>query len=160
VRTPRLTVALLIIGGLAVETPDLVAQTGRMHIGPHLGYNFDAEAVALGGQFSVPVASRLEFYPSFDYYFVDTGSLWGLNADLKYRVARTGHLNWLYLASGLNLTRTSVGSAANTDAGLNLVGGAESLRGAIHPFAEARLILGDGSTFQLVGGLNLTLGRH
>jgi hypothetical protein len=40
--------------------------------------------------------------------------------------------------------------------GLNLFAGAESLKGRVHPFAEARLVLGDGSRFQLVGGLNIT----
>ena len=40
------------------------AQTHKMHLGPRLSYQFDAEEIGLGAQFSVPVASQLEFYPS------------------------------------------------------------------------------------------------
>jgi len=48
---------------------------------------------------------------------------------------------------------------SNTDAGLNLIVGLESLKGWIHPFAEGRLTVGDESTFQIAGGLNFTLGE-
>ena len=39
------------------------AQTHKMHLGPRLSYQFDAEEIGLGAQFSVPIASHLEFYP-------------------------------------------------------------------------------------------------
>lgn len=129
----------------------------RLHLGPRLSYNFDAEEFGLGAQFSYPVAPRIEFYPSFDYYFVSPGSLWALNADAKYRVPMEGE--WLYLGGGLNIARASVNGNGNTDAGLNLLGGVETRLGRVHPFAEGRLTLGDGSTFQISAGLNFTLGK-
>ena len=135
------------------------AQTNHMHIGPHVAYNFDAERVGLGAQFSVPIASHLEFYPSFDYFFVSPGKWWALNADVKYRVSTDGSLNWLYLGGGLNLTGVSAGGTSSTNPHANLILGAESLRGTIHPYAELRAIVGDGSTVQLAAGLNLTLGH-
>src|SRR4051812_18171479 len=83
------------------------AQTSHLHVGPHLAYNFDAERLGIGAQFSVPIAHHLEFYPSFDYFFVSPGKWWALNADLKYRVSTDGALNWLYVGGGLNLTGVS-----------------------------------------------------
>jgi hypothetical protein len=128
------------------------AQTHKMHLGPRLSYQFDAEEIGLGAQFSVPVAKQLEFYPSFDIFFTSPSSLWSFNADLKWRVAPTS-VSWLYLGTGLNL----MGSGDGSNAGLNLFGGIESLKGRIHPFAEMRFIVNDNSTAQLAAGLNFTL---
>lgn len=135
------------------------AQTNRLHLGPHISYNIDVEELGLGGQFSVPVARQLEFYPSLDVYLVDAGSLFAINADLKYRLSSEGW-NWLYVGGGLNIVRASFGNASNTDAGLNLLAGAESLRGTVHPFGELRITVGSGSTAQIAFGLNFTLGQH
>jgi len=140
-------------------TGALQAQTNRLHLGPRISYQFDLEDIGLGAQFSVPIARQLEFYPSFDYFFVGEGSFWQLNADLKWRVASES-ANWLYLGAGLNLARASSGPADDTQAGLNLFVGAESLRGRVHPFGEFRFTAKDGSTAQLAAGLNFTLGRH
>src|SRR5262249_47462028 len=115
--------------------------------------------VNLGAQVSVPIANRLEFYPSFDWYFVDPGSTWAVNADLKWRVAKD-QPRWLYLGGGLDLMVHSLNGISSSKAGVNILGGIESLRGWVHPFAEIRGILSDNSSVQLQGGLNITLGRH
>lgn len=153
-RSAVLTALLVLVASGIVR-----AQTNRLHIGPHIAYNFDFEDFALGAQFSYPIANRVEFYPSFDYYFTGHGSAWALNADLKWRVAKD-RPRWLYIGGGLNVMRVSAGGEGNTDAGLNLFLGAESLRGRIHPFAELRGILGHGSSIQAQAGLNITFGRH
>lgn len=152
-RTAALGLALA--SGLAATAG---AQTHRMHIGPQIAYDFDVEEIGLGAQFSAPIVNRVEFYPSFMVYFVEPGSFWNLNADIKWRVAKD-RPNWLYVGGGLNVARASAGGNSNTDLGLNLLAGAESLKGKIHPFAEARLVLADGSRFQLGAGLNITLGH-
>ncbi len=150
----RTTIAALTLALAA--TPAVQAQTHRAHIGPRIGYNFDADAVTIGGQLSLPVASHLEFYPSVDAHLVDRGSLLGINLDLKYRFpARTAQ--WLYMGGGLGILRRSIEDNSHSDAGLNLFLGAESLRGRVHPFFEGRVLIADGSTAQLVGGLNFTL---
>ena len=154
-RVSRLATTLVLASTLAGTA---AAQTNRLHIGPRLSYQFDLEKIGLGAQFSVPVANRLEFYPSFDYFFVDDGSFWNLNADLKYRIAQAS-IRWLYVGAGLNIARVSNG-ASDTNAGLNLLAGAESLKGRIHPFAEFRFTAGDGSTAQIAAGLNFTFGRN
>ena len=135
------------------------AQTNRLHLGPRVSYQFDLEKIGVGVQFSAPIASHLEFYPSFDYFFVDAGSFWNLNADLKWRVASKS-VNWLYLGTGLNIARSGGGGGHDTRAGLNLFAGAESLRGRVHPFGEFRFIANEGSTAQVAVGLNFTLATH
>ena len=153
-RSALLTALLVLVASGMVR-----AQTHRAHIGPHIGYNTDLDDVNLGAQFSLPLVNRVEFYPSFDWYFRDPGNAWGVNADIKWRGAKD-RPRWFYIGGGLNLTTVSLSGASNTDAGANLFAGAESLRGRIHPFLEARAILSNSSSLQLQGGLNITLGHH
>jgi hypothetical protein len=134
------------------------AQTHRSHLGPHVTYNFDIEEVAIGAQFSTPIGGPFEFYPSFDYFLVDVGSLWALNLDLKLRVSGSG-LDWLYLGGGLNVNRRSVGDESANDTNLGVFAGFETLAGRIHPYGELRLIAGEGTAVQGTFGLNFTLGR-
>ena len=68
--------------------------------GAHLGYNFDVDDLLLGAQLSWPFTPDLSFYPQFDYYFVNDGSLWDFNFDLKWRPP-TRRRVW-YVAGGLN----------------------------------------------------------
>jgi hypothetical protein len=154
-RISRMATALVAVAALAGTAQ---AQTNRLHLGPRLSYQFDVEKLGVGAQLGVPMANRLEFYPSFDYYFVDHGSFFNLNADLKYRIAPVT-LHWFYVGTGLNIARASNGGS-DTNAGVNLFAGAESLKGRVHPFAELRFTAGDGSTGQISAGLNFTLGRH
>jgi outer membrane protein X len=150
-----LLTALLVL----VASGTVRAQTKRAHIGPHIGYNTDLDDINLGAQASFPLVNRLEFYPSFDWYFRDPGSAWAVNADLKWRVAKD-RPRWFYVGAGLDLMTISASGVSNTDAGLNLMAGAESLRGRIHPFVEARAIISKGSSLQFQGGINITLGHH
>ena len=155
----RLRIAALAAVIAAGHAAAAEAQTSRAHLGPRISYQFDVEEVGLGAQLGLPVGQRLEFYPSFDVYFVDPGSLWAINADVKYRFGGEG-MDWLYTGGGLNITSASANGNDETDAGLNLLFGVESLRGWVHPFAEGRLTIGDETAFQLSGGLNFTLGEH
>lgn len=126
-------------------------------MGPHLGHNFDAEALALGAQLTLPLTHRIEVYPSVDYYFVDPGTLWALNADLKIRPgARAGAL---YVGGGLDYLHTSTGGGEGST-NLNVLGGLEARWWSSAPYVEARLILGDGAAFQVVGGLSFRLHRR
>lgn len=157
---PDRKIAALTALFIAVSTGPVWAQTNRVHLGPHAGYNFKIEEPLIGVQASFPLVRKLEFYPSFDWYLSgDEVTVFGLNGDLKWRVAGDRpSFQWLYLGAGLNLTMVKPeGGDTDTDAGGNLFVGAESLRGRIHPFAEARVTLRRGTMFQLQGGLNITL---
>ena len=150
-RTTAALVALLLMPvGVAS------AQTHRSHLGPHIAYNTEIEELALGVQFSAPVARFLEFYPSFDYWLVERGSLWSLNADLKLRVTGEG-LSWLYFGGGLGIFRRSINDVSDNESGLNLFAGFETLEGNVHPFGEIRFNTADNSGPQITFGLNFTL---
>jgi hypothetical protein len=128
-----------------------VSQSGPRY-GAHLGYNFDVEELLAGAQLSWPITPTLDLYPTFDYYFVSGGSLWALNLDLKFRPP-TRYGAW-YVGGGLNYLHASAGGASGSDTNLNLLTGLESRRGRTSPYVEARFILGDGSSFQIAGGIN------
>ena len=154
-RVSRMATALVLVSVLAGTAQ---AQTNRLHLGPRLSYQFDLKKLGVGAQLGVPLARQLEFYPSFDF-FVGTGSFWNLNADLKYRIAAAS-VRWLYVGGGLNIARSGGGTASSTHAGFNLLAGAESLMGRVHPFGEFRFTANNGSTGQIAVGLNFTLGSH
>jgi len=151
----RVILVVLLLGILA-STADAQRRTRRRSVattsgpryGPHLGYNFDAEALLRGAQVSWPISPAMDLYPTFDYYFIDPGSLWALNFDLKYRPP-TRYGAW-YVGGGLNLAHSN-----GTDTNLNLVTGLEGRRGGTRPYVEARFILGSGSSFQIVGGFSM-----
>jgi hypothetical protein len=149
-------VALLAGGSMAAE-----AQSGPTYFGPKLMYNFDSEDFGIGLHLTKPLTDAISLYPSFDYWFTDEGvTSFGVNIDFTYDVPAQS-LQWLYLGAGLGIGRTSVdlpgGDVSNTDAGLNLIGGFQPASGRIKPFAEARLWIGDGSMFSVVGGLRIPL---
>ncbi len=147
----RTTLALSLLFGL-IFAGAAEAQDHSLHLGPRLSYQFDAEELGVGAQFSVPIAKQLEFYPSIDVFFTSPSSLWSFNIDLKWRVAPAS-VSWLYLGTGLNV----MDGAGDSNAGLNLFGGIQSVTGRIHPFAEMRFVVSDNSTAQLAAGLNFTL---
>lgn len=129
---------------------------GRSHIGPHVGYNFDVDKALVGAQLLLPIGRRVELYPSFDYYFVDAGSLLGINADLKFRFP-TGGSGVFYAGGGVNWLRASSGGNANTDTGWDILFGLESRLGITHPYLEGRVITHSNSNFQIAAGLNITV---
>lgn len=123
-------------------------------MGPHIGHNFDAGALVLGAQLTLPLTRRIEVYPSFDYYFVDQGTLWAANADLKIRPGRRAGA--LYAGGGVDYLHSSAGGGQGST-NLNLLGGLEARWWPSAPYVEARLVLGDGAAFQVVGGLSFRL---
>jgi hypothetical protein len=155
----RVTLVLLLLA-LATSTADAqrrarraAAASAGLRWGPHIGYNFDVEELLIGAQVSWGLTPQLDLYPTFDYYFVDPGSLWALNFDVKYRPP-TRYRAW-YVGGGLNYSRRSVSGNSASDTNLNLLTGLEGRRGRTRPYAEARFILGDGSSFQIVGGFSV-----
>lgn len=161
------TVLVVLILALLATTADAQRRRSRRaqraaaaavtgpRLGGHLGYNFANafDALALGAQLSYPITPRADLYPSFDYYFRDPGSLWSLNADLKFRPpTRYGAF---YVGGGLNISRASALGASNTDAHVNLLGGLEGRRRSRAPYFELKWVVGEW--LQLVGGLNFRL---
>lgn len=155
------TVTRLMLAGLFVAGAGTVGAqaTGKpTSFGPRVTYNFDAEEVAIGGHALIPLNTSIDFYPSLDIFLPDNGSLLGVNLDLRLKPVRESPM--FYLGGGLNLLRASAGGRSNTDAGVNILGGLEGQTGVIRPFGELRLLIGDGSSVALAGGLNIIIGRR
>lgn len=129
------------------------------HLGMRIGYNFDTEEVLLSANLTVPMTSRTEFYPSIDIYMPDRGNRIGFNGDVKVLFPTTAGPQ-LYAGGGLGIVNRNDGDFSSTDLGVNLLFGLESRTGWIHPFAEGRVLIHDRSQFQLIGGINLTLGQR
>lgn len=125
------------------------AMAQRSHFGLHGGYNFDFEEGSIGAQMHLPLTSSIELYPSFDYYFVSSGTLLGFNGDLKFRTPGTP----LYFGGGVGI----LSGGGNSDTGFNLFGGFETRYGQTHPYVEGRALFHNNSTFQLLFGINVTL---
>jgi hypothetical protein len=86
---------------------------------------------------------------ALDYYFVSTGNLLGFNGDLKFRTPGTP----LYFGGGLNI----LSGGGNSDTGFDLFGGFETRYGRTHPYVEGRALFHNGSAFQVLFGINVTL---
>ncbi|HET7790384.1 MAG TPA: hypothetical protein VFK78_06255 [Gemmatimonadales bacterium] len=140
---------------LAVSGP---AAAQRSHVGVHAGYDFDRDVALAGGQLSLPLSRFVELYPSADVYFVSSGSLLGLNGDLKLRL-RPGAPLQTYVGGGVNFlsAHPQGGGPGATDTGWDLFVGFESRRGYVHPYLEGRVQEHTRSVFHLLGGLNITL---
>lgn len=139
---------------MAVASPSFAQ---RAHLGLHGGYNTDRENFLVGGQAQIPVSSSVDFYPSLDYHFLDSGNRVGMNFDLRLRNP-FGASAW-YAGGGLSLMRTSVTGSSNTDTGADIFAGVESRSGPVHPYAEVRGLLNRASSVQLIGGVNFSLYR-
>jgi hypothetical protein len=140
-----LAALVLLLGAAGVSR----AAAQRAHFGVHAGYNTDQDDWLIGAQLHLPLSASVELYPSFDYYFVDSGSLVGFNGDLHFRTPGAP----LYLGGGLNILKQS----SNSDTGFDLFGGLETRYGRSHPYLEVRGLFHDNTTVQLLFGLNLTL---
>jgi hypothetical protein len=137
----------------AARRAAVAAAVERPSFGAHLGYNFDADDILLGAQLTYPITPRLALYPSFDYYFQSGATLWALNGDIKFHPP-TPH-GYFYFGGGLNILHGSAGGVSSTDTHLNLLGGLEGRRWrSTVPYLEAKLMVGNGSAFQIVGGLS------
>ncbi|MFN2572360.1 MAG: hypothetical protein ABR537_12260 [Gemmatimonadales bacterium] len=150
---------ILLVLALTASTADAQRRARRRAIvnsgpsyGAHLGYNFDVDEPLLGAQLTWPITPDIALYPTFDYYFVSGGSLWALNFDLKYRPP-TRYRAW-YVGGGLNYSHASAGGVSGSSTNLNLLTGLEASRGRTRPYVEGKFILGDGSSFQLLGGVS------
>ena len=151
---PGVLVMLVMLGASAVAA----GAQASTHVGGRVGYNFDTREVMFSANLTVPMTSRLEFYPSIDVYAPDQGNRIGYNGDIKISFPMTTGPRF-YAGGGVGVLSRTVGEFSNTDVGANLLMGLESRSGYVHPFVEGKVALRDNSQFMLIGGLNITIGR-
>jgi len=153
-------VVVLLLAALTASTADAQRRTHRRAIvgsparrTAHTSATTSTSIKLLvGAQLTYPFTPDLGFYPTFDYYFVSGGSLWALNFDLKYRPP-TRYGAW-YVGGGLNWSHASAGGVSGSNTNFNLLTGLEGRRGRTRPYIEGKFILGNGSSFQIVGGVS------
>jgi hypothetical protein len=129
----------------------------RPHMGPRFGVNSGTDAALVGVHVRAPVSPRVEFYPSLDVHLPSRGSLLAFNADAK--VLFPARSVEFFTGAGVNVMHRTQGPVNNTDLGLNVLGGVGTRTGWVHPFVEGRVIVNGDTSFQLMGGMNITLGR-
>ncbi len=169
----RRVVAWSVLASLTLVATTLTAQARRgrapntfertVEAGIRTGYDFDTEDWAIGLQARLPIAQILELIPSGDYFFVDNGNSFQLNADLAIPLAPRGAL---YAGGGAGLWIRDPGLPGvetQTKLGLNLLVGLEPgrlRRSRVRWFVEARWFAIDGDNpFRLAAGVNFPLGR-
>ncbi len=152
---------------LAIALP--VQAHAQWALNTHAGYDLDAKEILIGAgvEFSIPGVAisgvPLTFAPGFDFYpGIDGVSYFVMDFDAHYPFQAKGITP--YIGGGMYVSRVSVdipsfGSVSDTNVGLNLNGGASfGTSSKVRPFTEARLRMGNGSTFILKGGLSIQLG--
>lgn len=183
----RILPLILIIGLL----PAALAK-GQIQLGVRGGYNLDAfsDSGAEDGAFTLGGEARLGLNglpivlnPGADYYFngIDNTTVWQFDANVLYPISHNNMTFTPYVGAGLGVTRVSFDpdtglfgrlindKSSESDIGLNVLGGATFGFGAIRPFAEAQITMGDhlafmnrngdgGPGYALIGGILFKIG--
>jgi opacity protein-like surface antigen len=178
-----LNILSLVALATAFSTSAAVAQSGTL-IGPHAGYDADVEELFVGANavFDLPIQlgdATLHGNPEFSYFLIgdDPGvstSLWTVTLNALYPL--TVEFADTYVGAGLAISRWSfdfdtndffskgtgiiIGdlSRSETNLGLNAKVGANFGReSSIKPFAEAGIIIGDGSRIYAQGGARFAI---
>lgn len=121
-------------------------------VGFRVGYDFQVDHSFVGGQLNLPVGTGWALVPSADLYPGLSGSVYRLNADLKFHPAT--RYGVFCLGGGFTYQHVTTGA----DGGANIFAGFESRRARpFRPFLDARLVFADGTAFNIEGGINFPL---
>ncbi len=136
-----------LIGGVFVNEAE--AQT---RFGVRGGIYMDRDEPFVGAHFAHAVQKQWQFNPSFEYVLVERGSLFSINADLRYVLpSRSSTAFWL--GGGLGISHFSFRDFNKTDLGLNLITGVDFGRGPMTPFVQVKVMVLDDTELVLGGGL-------
>lgn len=148
--------ALALVAGL-LAAPTAQAQTA---LGVNAQYGLDYEEFQLGAEFHLPFrpVEGLSFVPNAEFYIMDEPTLFSLNADVHYAFGQYTRSFTPYAGLGLAITRRSVNDRSNTEAGLNVIGGANFRTGGnAMPFFQLEWRTGGYEDLSLGGGLRFRL---
>jgi hypothetical protein len=132
------------------------AQDRSTLIGGRFGYEFESEERLFSATLTVPMTSRVGFYPSVDIYAPEKGSKIGFNGDVKIFFPK--FVRFLYAGLGAGVISTTVGDSSSTSFGANLLMGLQANFGWMRPFVEGRAVSRDKTQFQIIGGINISRG--
>ena len=119
-------------------------------------YGLDLEEFQLGGEFHIPFrpADGFSFVPNIEFYLRDDPTIIVINADVHYAFASEYTRSLMpYVGMGLAVTRVSFNGQSDSEAGLNLIGGANfRTRGRSVPFFQVEFRAGDPFDDLSIGG--------
>ena len=138
-----------------------VAHAERASIGPHLGYNLDIDDPLLGVESRIDLTNVgssviLQLNPSFSYYFTDNIDLFNVAVNLPFEFVIGGSKLRPFVAPGIGFIHVSNGGS-DTDAALILLAGLLFRLGVVDPFIQLRVMINDGSSADLMGGVLFVL---
>ena len=138
------------------------AQAERATIGPHLGFNLDLDDPFLGIESRIDLTNIssnviLQLNPSFSYYFTDNIDLFNFALNLPFEFLIDDSVLRPFAAPGLALVHVSAGGGSDTDAQLVLLAGLLFRLGVVDPYFQIRVLIGDGSSAELMGGVLFAL---
>lgn len=143
--------AFLFAGFIGLGGKEAAAQNS---FGVNVGYNLDAEEFFAGAQarFGTP-SIPIVINPSIETYFIDNVTWLQIDVNALYHIGRDYTTTFTpYFGAGLGIDAIE----GNTDAGLNLIAGADFGKGRMRPFTEARININDGTNVGVRGGLLFT----
>lgn len=149
---------LLILLMAVLWTVPARAQTA---IGLVAQYGLDIEEFQLGGEFHIPFRplDGFSFVPNLEFYLRDDPTILSINADVHYAFGAQLARSFVpYVGLGLAVTRVSGDRRSNSDAGLNMIGGANfRTRGRSVPFFQIEFRAGDFEDLSIGGGVRYPL---
>lgn len=136
-----------------------LAHAERATLGPHLGLNFDYNDPLIGVEGRIDVANLtrtviLQIDPMFSYYFTDNIDVFNFSLNMPFEFQISGSVLRPVLGPGLAVIHYNVDpGGSDTEAALALLFGLLFRLGAVDPFVELRVLIGDNSMAELIGGV-------
>lgn len=146
----RLTLFSLFLAALLCAAPEAQAQRVRpdARVGLFTGSPITA---SLGGGAVIPLPSQFFFNPMGELVFGGSTSLL-ISADAGYDFTRGKAQIEGWAGAGLGVI-VGLNSGGGSAVGLNLFGGVGFPSGAIMPYVQPKIIISNGTSFQIAGGI-------
>lgn len=152
--------SVLLTALLLITFSDGFAQSGDFKVGGGLTYGSEVEAIGLQANGTYAFTEDIVGAADLTLFFPQNYDWWALNINAHYNFLAEEGMS-VYGLGGLNYATMKVdlgqfGSASNSEAGLNLGGGAEFDVEFANLYAELKYVLGNAD--QLVLGAGLRFG--
>ncbi len=130
-------------------------------LGINAQYGLDFDEFQLGAEFHIPFRpiDGFSFVPNIEFYLRDDPTVLSINADVHYAFGSEFSRSFVpYVGLGLAVTRVSDEGRSRSDAGLNLIGGANfRTRGRSVPFFQIEFRAGDFEDLSIGGGVRFPM---
>jgi hypothetical protein len=163
----RTSFAFSALAALAVFAAAPRMAQAQVTLGPTVAWHDDAD-VGVGATLTAGLSQFGEgfgFMADFLYFFPDGFDYLEINGNVTYDLPLEGSTVMPFVLGGLNVARISVdigtlGSASNTEVGLNLGGGIRFDAGNFRPTVAGRFELSGGEGFVLWATLPFAVGGN